>query len=90
MLMLPTFEEGKEMSGILKNIPLDIGDLCLSTHGNLGSGLLMTFGKTTLFYSWCSQIDYEIDYGIKCWNQSYRNNEHNDDDADDDDPTLEF
>ena len=66
MLMLPTFEEGKEMSGILKNIPLDIGDLCLSTHGNLGSGLLMTFGKTTLFYSWCSQIDYEIDYGVKC------------------------
>ena len=39
------------MSGILKNLPLDIGDLCLSTHGNLGSGLLMTFGKTTLFYS---------------------------------------
>ena len=39
------------MSGILKKIPLDIGDLCLSTHGNQGSGLLMTFGKTTLFYS---------------------------------------
>ena len=33
------------MSGILKNIPLDIGDLCLSIHGNQGSDLLMTFGK---------------------------------------------
>ena len=36
------------MSGILKNIPLDIGDLCLSIHGNQGSGLLMTFGRIVI------------------------------------------